>query len=394
MPTVVGIPIPAPSGENATGDEAMARNMQREMEQAAAARAMKRADQQFKDEELARNFAFLEAARLASAGRGASPTGGQTGRTRCCRNLSKFVSTFIVTASVLVIGFVLFGIFYQKAGGNLGNLPPWFKDAWGQGWEGVGSGEAVGSEPGELQSWKNRKKNGMSLTLINALDEKWHPIFETAVDEWNSGPPRALDLTTVMDKEGGKCETHTRGKVKVCNDDYGDTDWTGLNEVIFQDGYIISSVAMMNEFYLSRARTVEKQYVMCHELGHGWGLPHRDEIVGNKDLGTCMDYTMSPKNNKQPDTTDFENLVSLYGEVPAERRTKGRLRGLRQDVGSAGDESEEGERFTGDDYVHELSLSQHRRQGRLLHKTEHGEAWTTDLGEGRHAVVRLLYKLR
>ena len=84
MPTVVGIPIPAPSGENATGDEAMARNMQREMEQAAAARAMKRADQQFKDEELARNFAFLEAARLASAGRGASPTGGQTGRTRCC----------------------------------------------------------------------------------------------------------------------------------------------------------------------------------------------------------------------------------------------------------------------------------------------------------------------
>ena len=28
------------------------------------------------------------------------------------------------------------------------------------------------------------------------------------------------------------------------------------------------------------------QYTVCHELGHAWGLPHTDEIFGNK--GECF----------------------------------------------------------------------------------------------------------
>ena len=62
------------------------------------------------------------------------------------------------------------------------------------------------------------------------------------------------------------------GKVKVCNGDYGETGWRGLNNLVITNGFITSSVARMNEFYTGDPSTDddEMQYVMCHELGHAW----------------------------------------------------------------------------------------------------------------------------
>lgn len=54
------------------------------------------------------------------------------------------------------------------------------------------------------------------------------------------------------------------GKIKVCNGDYGETKWRGINEVNFADGFIIYSVAKMNEFYLNYDGDDAKQYTMCH----------------------------------------------------------------------------------------------------------------------------------
>ena len=118
-----------------------------------------------------------------------------------------------------------------------------------------------------MQKWKVKKGSGLRLTLINALTDDWLSHFEEAIKDWNWGSPRALELSVVMNTEAPPCEKHTRGMVKVCNGDYGQTDWTGLNELLFENGFIVSSVAMMNENYLRNARHVERQYVMCHELG-------------------------------------------------------------------------------------------------------------------------------
>ena len=52
---------------------------------------------------------------------------------------------------------------------------------------------------------------------------------------------------------------------------------------------------------------------MC--TGHGLGLGHSDENFYNKDLGNCMDYTERPQNNMHPDTSNFETLEELYGNV-------------------------------------------------------------------------------
>lgn len=69
---------------------------------------------------------------------------------------------------------------------------------------------------------------------------------------------------------------------------------------------------------------------MCHEIGHGFGLPHTDENFHNADLGNCLDYTNRPKNNLHPDESNYKRLQSLYGVVGgATEKDTGKNRRLR-----------------------------------------------------------------
>ena len=76
---------------------------------------------------------------------------------------------------------------------------------------------------------------------------------------------------------------------------------------------IFASTAKLNEYYLNFESDAQKLYTCCHELGHGFGLPHWDENFSNKDLGNCMDYTLNPKKNSKPDASTFLYLAQLYG---------------------------------------------------------------------------------
>jgi hypothetical protein len=77
-------------------------------------------------------------------------------------------------------------------------------------------------------------------------------------------------------------------------------------------GVIVTSVAKMNEYYLYNAEYANRQYTMCHEIGHGFGLPHTDENMHNSDMGNCLDYTSTPANNIHPGDVNFDRLASMY----------------------------------------------------------------------------------
>ena len=165
--------------------------------------------------------------------------------------------------------------------------------------------------------WYGSRGNGLSLPIWNALGEDWQPTFSLAVKNWDEGFPDALTLSTVRQPEESMC-LPVDGVMKVCNGDYGETRWRGLNEVLISrpQGFIVASTAKMNEFYLNGRHTVSRLYTMCHELGHGFGLGHTDENFYNKDLGNCMDYTSNPQKNEQPDESNFIFLFEMYGQVP------------------------------------------------------------------------------
>jgi len=144
----------------------------------------------------------------------------------------------------------------------------------------------VGLKPGDVVRWNNGGVGGLKLELVNALESQWEDIFLTVVSEWDNGNPKTLQLTTSKESHDPECEP-IDNKSKVCNSNYGDTQWRGINQVLIQNGYIVATTSKMNEFYLEKSSEAQRRYTMCHEVGHSFGLPHTDEDFFNADLGNC-----------------------------------------------------------------------------------------------------------
>lgn len=121
--------------------------------------------------------------------------------------------------------------------------------------------------PEDANRWEN-DGSGLELEMVNALDQQWYEYFDIAVDEWENGDPDALSLkTTVANQPDNDCEA-IDGLQKVCNGDYGKTDWKGINKVLLINGWIIASMARMNDhFFVEGGDADKRQYTMCHEIG-------------------------------------------------------------------------------------------------------------------------------
>jgi len=123
-------------------------------------------------------------------------------------------------------------------------------------------------------SWNTGEtKDGLELTVVNALESHWHEFFYTALNQWDHGSPDALTLSTIVADEvpqSSNC-TGINGAMKLCNGDYGETHWRGVNKILRDDnGFIISSAARMNDYYLtgnSATDFPEMAYTICHEMG-------------------------------------------------------------------------------------------------------------------------------
>mmetsp|Transcript_18826 Transcript_18826/g.22603 ORF Transcript_18826/g.22603 Transcript_18826/m.22603 type:complete len:264 (+) Transcript_18826:2-793(+) len=234
--------------------------------------------------------------------------------------------------------------------------------------------------------------NGLSLTIWNALDESWQDEYEIAVHDWENGDPDALTLTSKRVNIDDRACEQTRGVMRVCSDNFGDTKWLGINEILKFGNYIVSSVAKMNEYYLFNADIYERQYTMCHELGHGFGLPHTDENFYNRDLGNCMDYTRTPKNNLHPDESNYARLAELYGVVGSRRYLKGSSNSGRPPRVSYSSKFHEVYNAAMADLHEELSKAKTTRKNgwRILHRHSKGATYSQDLVPGISVEVNML----
>jgi len=255
-------PVPEPSIEVVAypvfeeaniDDEQLARNLEREMMDEQIARNLQEREQE-RHHQAMRNAPPLRES-VSSRNRAAGLTSGavhfqsppprRCGRGAVC---SAGIMALIIGCAALLV--VFFGSsIWKRLGGDPNDLPPYFDQDWGKG---------DGSATGDFSQWRNNKK-GLNLKIRNSLSSDWDVYFVKAVSDWNAAP--SLALTTEDTAEDPECE-EVRGLMKVCNDFYGKTGWTGLNEVYFEGNLIAASVAKMNEDYLSASgtSTAEKQY--------------------------------------------------------------------------------------------------------------------------------------
>ena len=302
-------------------DEALARRLEQELRDAELAADLERAER-------AQNLARHQQAAAAFAVEGMNsfnsnasnmPNTSQerqqrqattTSSTSCRDKSIRYgirITVFVVVAGVSLITFVL--IF----GGPKAVVDP---NTWMSGWPDLSNPNDVG-KVGEHNKWvADLVDNGLNLVVLNSLDKgsDWNDYFRESISDWDTGAPDSVTLQIKRVQNDPEC-TPVRRAMKVCNGDYGPTDWRGVNQLILSNDYIITSVAKMNDYYLEGTNRAQKLYTMCHELGHGLGLGHFDENFYNIDLGNCMDYTERPENNMHPDESNFKVLEELYGAV-------------------------------------------------------------------------------
>jgi len=239
----------------------------------------------------------------------------------------------------------------------------------------------VGEMPTAL--WPNYGE-GLELEVWNALSEDWYPFFQQAMHDWAFGHnPTSLTLYLKNVTEDPSCEPAS-GVLKVCNSNYGETGWKGINECAI-NGFnkIVQSVAKMNEYYLSEASDGERQYTMCHECGHGWGLGHQDENFYNLDLGTCLDYTLRPSENQRPNEKDYDILATVYGTVNNGTSSSSGRKNER-DLHLRANSKLQKPKFIS------FTDAAHRHKWRLLEKRRGMELHELDLGDGNRMQARLM----
>jgi hypothetical protein len=217
--------------------------------------------------------------------------------TFCC------IFTRIVMPVVMIFVLVVFSILFFGNSSALKGLIP---------------GLFASEDFGEQLTWKRsagQVGGGLTLTVVNALDSTWKTYFDAAVHDWDSGTPDALTLSTQVASAPDPACGIIEGVLKMCNNNFGDTGWMGVNNVVQYDNLIAGSVGMLNEFYFGTRDDAKRQYTMCHEMGHGFGLPHTDTLMWNLNKRNCLDYTNRPKTNTRPGTINYQRLANVYGTV-------------------------------------------------------------------------------
>lgn len=160
-----------------------------------------------------------------------------------------------------------------------------------------------------------RTSNPFTLKIGDNVSTTWDSVLATTASDWSQST--VLDATVVTGKAKGSCRP-TKGRVEVCNNNYGNNGWLGIAQVWVSGKHITQGTVKLNDTYFNTPTyntTAWRNLVSCQEVGHTLGLDHQDEIFDNPNLDTCMDYTNNPESNQHPNAHDYEELALIYAHL-------------------------------------------------------------------------------
>lgn len=158
----------------------------------------------------------------------------------------------------------------------------------------------------------------------NLSNASWDSALSVASSSWNNS---VLKNAITVGTSNANCDP-TSGQVELCNGEYGKNGWLGIASIWATRGrnnHIVQGVVKVNDTYFNTAEynsQTWRDYVICQETGHTFGLDHQDESFGNANLGTCMDYTSDPDgtlfdqlDNRHPNQHDYDEMASIYAHL-------------------------------------------------------------------------------
>jgi len=164
----------------------------------------------------------------------------------------------------------------------------------------------------------NPLKLGDNLTSL-----AWDSSLAGASFDWND----SVLKNQVVAGTNTACDP-VLGGVEICNDSYGDNNWLGIAQIWVYRGkgsHIAQALVKVNDTYFNTPQYDTqswRNFVMCQEVGHTFGLDHQDENFSNANLGTCMDYTNDPDgtifnqlDNQHPNLHDYDTMTEIYAHL-------------------------------------------------------------------------------
>jgi hypothetical protein len=227
-----------------------------------------------------------------------------------------------------------------------------------------------------------RTSNPFSLKVGDNLTKSfWKTALGTAVNDWdqnNTSPVLRLDAVAGL-SPNRNCRP-TTGRIEVCNATYGFNGWLGIAQIWITGSHITQATTKVNDSYFNTstyAQPAWRQFVMCQEVGHNFGLDHQDENFNNANLGSCMDYTNNPESNQHPNTHDFDELWTIYGYHTDNTTTAGATK-----LPSAAPPA-----------MGQLSFDAPAQWGQLVHASPNGrqEMYELDFGRGNKVITHVFW---
>lgn len=161
-----------------------------------------------------------------------------------------------------------------------------------------------------------RTASPFTLKLGDNVSSMWDSYLATTASDW--GVSTVLDTVLASGKTKPRVCKATNGRVEVCSEKYGFNGWLGLAQIWVSGEHITKGAVKVNDSYFNTPTyntPAWRNLVMCQEVGHTLGLNHQDEVFGNVNLGTCMDYTNDPSTNQHPNQHDYDELELIYAHL-------------------------------------------------------------------------------
>ncbi len=230
-----------------------------------------------------------------------------------------------------------------------------------------------------------RTSNPFTLGLGDNVSSTWDSYLATTSRDWSvSG---VLDTTIVAGGASNlrKCQL-TSGRVEVCATTYGNNGWLGVASIWISGLHITQGSVKLNDTYFNTAKYNTRGWrnlVMCQEVGHTLGLDHQDEVFGNTNLGTCMDYTSNPygpPGNENPNQHDYDQLVAIYTHTDSTTTVKATTASNKPPAANNTERNRPAQLGTA-------------QWGKLIRSTNHGrtERYELDLGGGHKVFTFVIW---
>ena len=168
-----------------------------------------------------------------------------------------------------------------------------------------------------------RTANPFVLKLGDNVSSVWDSYLGVASSDWSKSS--VLDTAVISGNTDPRRCRATNGRVEVCNSKYGNNDWLGIASIWVSGSHITQGTVKVNDTYFNTPTyntPAWRQFVVCQEVGHTFGLDHQDITFDNSNLGTCMDYTSDPDgtikgqlSNLHPNAHDYEELGIIYAHL-------------------------------------------------------------------------------